>query len=962
MDINELESYRLADAVKFHNRLNPRLWGRDEHLLPEVREHLLAIADDFREFLGIPDLEIQDITLSGSNAAYNYTPHSDVDLHLIVDVPDNAVYRELFNAKKYQYNDEHTLRIGPYDVELYVQDSKEPIVSQGVYSVRDGEWISVPKRKRAKINDISVRNKYEDMGSRVEQAIASGDAALIQRTIDKIKQLRKTGLTQHGEFSAENLAYKMLRAHGLIDQLYQAKTAAQDRALSITERKKKKRKKKVKYAYGGWWYPGFGYYGLAGSESGEGGGDGGGGGESVNETAMPQIRWIPVSTPFDFNVYVADGPRGVMVAAEQIEITGAGPSQWFDFTGMLDPEGTYNVEHFRPTRENDQLDWDEVAEAVQDVRATVSQLYGSTWPAIEAELSGGMSVELDEAALSSPDGVSPSTKMFLSEQEVEGTVKTFIRDTAKRLGIERMPRVFLHRRPDWSRQRHSFGMYDPETHELHVSLVGRHLLDILRTTAHELVHCRQNEIKPLPDDAGETGSRWENQAHAEAGRIMRDFADQHPELFAQDLREDIMGMIPAGTRRAIAGMCAVAGLSGCVTTDSLRSVQTLGRAVQSMERYGVAGAQEEITQELKNYLRARQGDPNAQNLSHIYRAEQQARQRETPAQEPFVPGRIKSRLPAEEPPTREDYDPNGPPPGPEFRPTMPAGTARVDVSDMYDWYKLGQHISNLKGLGRHDFGQGPPSTIIAFGSEPTEHEYIRDLERTGLTTTDIDPAAHKKGKKQKVDPTFNVAEATGYIPVNRTQAKDPRYSMAITQDIKPGEIQRQARKLGFATDAAGVPPLLIKDLKNLLENFKTGDQKELMHHAGHVKMVLSKIPPGYQGSRLHDKIMQTLIRRMGPIGTDSNRKAFYQRLASDIFDAYAKKYNLTERCWTGYRQAGMKKKGQRQVPNCVPVSEIGVPPVGPGQPIPQRRPRREPPWPGPGEQPKKPFQVPGRQK
>lgn len=30
---------------------------------------------------------------------------------------------------------------------------------------------------------------------------------------------------------------------------------------------------------------------------------------------------------------------------------------------------------------------------------------------------------------------------------------------------------------------------------------------------------------------------------------------------------------------------------------------------------------------------------------------------------------------------------------------------------------------------------------------------------------------------------------------------------------------------------------------------------------------------------------------------------------------------ILEACWTGYRQAGMKKKGDRQVPNCVPVSK-----------------------------------------
>ncbi len=90
------------------------------------------------------------------------------------------------------------------------------------------------------------------------------------------------------------------------------------------------------------------------------------------------------------------------------------------------------------------------------------------------------------------------------------------------------------------------------------------------------------------------------------------------------------------------------------------------------------------------------------------------------------------------------------------KPTMPAGTVRVDVSDVYDWYKLGQHISKLKGMGHHDFGQGPPSTIIAFGSEDEEHKYIKDLEKLGLTTTDIDPKTPARRKGTKVDPTYNV--------------------------------------------------------------------------------------------------------------------------------------------------------------------------------------------------------------
>jgi hypothetical protein len=100
--------------------------------------------------------------------------------------------------------------------------------------------------------------------------------------------------------------------------------------------------------------------------------------------------------------------------------------------------------------------------------------------------------------------------------------------------------------------------------------------------------------------------------------------------------------------------------------------------------------------------------------------------------------------------------------GPEFPPTMPAGTVKVDVSDVYDWYKLGQHISNMKDLGQHDFGQGPPSAIMSFGDEDLEHQYIQALKQTGLTTTDIDPVDPDQPPgmpRQKTDPTYNVDES-----------------------------------------------------------------------------------------------------------------------------------------------------------------------------------------------------------
>jgi hypothetical protein len=42
----------------------------------------------------------------------------------------------------------------------------------------------------------------------------------------------------------------------------------------------------------------------------------------------------------------------------------------------------------------------------------------------------------------------------------------------------------------------------------------------------------------------------------------------------------------------------------------------------------------------------------------------------------------------------------------------PKGTVKVDVSDVYDWYKLGQEISDLDDANPADFGKGPPKTVM----------------------------------------------------------------------------------------------------------------------------------------------------------------------------------------------------------------------------------------------------------
>jgi hypothetical protein len=235
MDIKTLESFKLSDAIKFHDTLNPKLW-RNQHLRPEVKDQLILIAQDFLQELGISDLDVVDMTVSGSNAAYSYTDHSDLDLHILVDMSNmsnDEVYLELFNAKKTLYNDNHDIKIHGIPVELYVQDSREPVVSLGEYSILNDKWLRLPTKRRSNFDQTATKQKYNKLLDLIQLALQSKDLKKVSNILKTIKQYRQAGLDLGGEFGPENLAYKMLRSQGLLTKMYELRDKLHSERLTI---------------------------------------------------------------------------------------------------------------------------------------------------------------------------------------------------------------------------------------------------------------------------------------------------------------------------------------------------------------------------------------------------------------------------------------------------------------------------------------------------------------------------------------------------------------------------------------------------------------------------------------------------------------------------------------------------------------------------------------------------------
>jgi hypothetical protein len=128
--------------------------------------------------------------------------------------------------------------------------------------------------------------------------------------------------------------------------------------------------------------------------------------------------------------------------------------------------------------------------------------------------------------------------LILDEVAFSNDVFDFIDFACKHLGIKDKPQISADMD---SRKYRSFGGYGGG--RIRVAARGRHLMDVCRTLAHELVHYKQDldgKIKSAKD--GETGSPIENEANAKAAVIMRDWGKKNPHLFEEavigNLEED----------------------------------------------------------------------------------------------------------------------------------------------------------------------------------------------------------------------------------------------------------------------------------------------------------------------------------------------------------------------------------------------------------------------------------------
>jgi len=236
----------VLNSFKIKDNLNPNIWP-DGQLNPKIKPKLLKMANDFIKDINLPkNTKIKDILLTGSLANYNWSKFSDVDLHILLDFnqfdADPQIIDDYFYAQRMLWNQEHDIKIFDYPVEIFMQNTNEKSDAGAIYSILKDKWIVKPKYENFKLDNNKVKTKVNIIIDKLKDIRDDYKDKQYQRVVDKIvklkdkiKQMRKSGLESGGEYSLENIVFKVLRRTPFMDILDSFKAKAYDSLMSVNE-------------------------------------------------------------------------------------------------------------------------------------------------------------------------------------------------------------------------------------------------------------------------------------------------------------------------------------------------------------------------------------------------------------------------------------------------------------------------------------------------------------------------------------------------------------------------------------------------------------------------------------------------------------------------------------------------------------------------------------------------------
>jgi len=234
----------IINSFKLQDELIPDIWfldGNTYRMEPEVRDSLLEIVKDYIDFTKV-DIDVEDVTLTGSLANFNWSEFSDVDVHILVDFEGtNELFKKYLDSKRIIWNNLRDVTVKGFDVEVYVQGTHEPHFASGVYSILYDEWLVEPVMEEEVVIDskkvLEKAKQWMEMIDSIENDKNRKEPEDLLVRIDKLKnklkKYRSCGLKGAGEYSYENLTFKFLRRNDYLKKINDIKNELIDKSLTV---------------------------------------------------------------------------------------------------------------------------------------------------------------------------------------------------------------------------------------------------------------------------------------------------------------------------------------------------------------------------------------------------------------------------------------------------------------------------------------------------------------------------------------------------------------------------------------------------------------------------------------------------------------------------------------------------------------------------------------------------------
>ena len=238
----------IKEDVEKNASLNKKLFTQEGLLKEKVRDKMLEIVDEFLADLKEQDIKIKvdDILLIGSNASYNYTKDSDIDLHVIANSKateySTEIANALYSAYRSLFNKKLDINIYNIPLEIFVEIEDTPRVSNGIYSVKKDKWIKkpvledIPEYDKEALNKLVTtwETKCKELIDDIKNDKLKDEKKVVKLLSEIYEKLRKKGVAK-SEYSLENLAFKELRNKGYLDKLKNYRNDLISKRLSLEE-------------------------------------------------------------------------------------------------------------------------------------------------------------------------------------------------------------------------------------------------------------------------------------------------------------------------------------------------------------------------------------------------------------------------------------------------------------------------------------------------------------------------------------------------------------------------------------------------------------------------------------------------------------------------------------------------------------------------------------------------------